>query len=123
MSRWWKASEMEGARTMSIDLGGEDGGRLAGAFAAGCVAAFTFLSLIGKFLWSLIGKTKDDEIGRLKVELDADRERCAAMEVRLVQRIQQLEGFIIAMAPMGGALRQDIQKAISETRVEHGDDR
>lgn len=107
---------------MSIDYLGAEGGRLSMAFAAGCVAAFAFLSLVGKFIWSKIGGAKDERIGHLERQLEkqdrdaeADRRRCADMEVRLVTRIQQLEGFILAMSP--GHLRQEIQAAISEHRV------
>lgn len=115
---------MTGANsTMNIDYGGQQGGILAMAFAAGCIAAFGFLSLVGKFIWSKIGSVKDDRIASLekqlaKQELDAldDRRRCSEMEVRLVQRIQQLEGFILAMSP--GHLRQDFQKALSEQRLD-----
>lgn len=115
---------MTGAdQTMNIDYGGQQGGLLAMAFAMGCIAAFGFLSLVGKFIWSKIGSMKDDRIASLekqlaKQETDAldDRRRCSEMEVRLVQRIQQLEGFILAMSP--GHLRQDFQKALSEQRLE-----
>lgn len=91
-----------------IDLLGADGGRLALAFAAGSAACFTFLRTI--FTSPLRQRIKE-----LESSLDADRERCSAMEVRLVQRINQLEGFILAMSP--GNLRQDFQKALSEQRI------
>ena len=93
---------------MTPDYLGPDGGRLGLAFAAGCIAAFGFLSLIGKFIWSMIGKAKDDEITRLKAEMEADRKRCTEMEVRLVTRIQQLEGYILALAPP--SMRDEIRR-------------
>lgn len=110
-----------------IDLLGEDGGRLALAFAAGCVATFTFMMMIGKWLWGLIGKTKDNEVAQIKAVKDAEitrlehtmeenERKCAEMETRLIQRIQTLEGFILSMAP--GNMRQDFQRVISEQRLE-----
>lgn len=93
------------------------------AFAGGCVATFVFLVGIGRWLWGVIDKArggelaaKDADIARLKAQNDHDNDRCAQMETRLVQRIQQLEGYILALAPEG-SLRQDIQRAISEQRV------
>ena len=99
-----------------LDYLGPQGGLMALAFAAGCVACFSFCALVGRFIWAAIGRVKDDEIALIKAEADADRDRCAAMEVRLVQRIQQLEGIILTIAP--GSMRQQIQAAISEMRVE-----
>lgn len=101
---------------MSLDYGGEQGGQLAMAFAAGCVSASAFWGLIGKFMWSILGKAKDDRIAELERAAVEERHRCAAMETRLVQRIQQLEGFVLAMS--SGDLRQQVQLAISERRVE-----
>lgn len=103
-------------RTMNIDFTGADGGRLAMAFGAGCLATFGFLIMIGRWLWGLIGKAKDDEIARMKIAMEEDRKRCADMETRLVQRVQTLEGFILSMAP--GNLRQDFQRVISEQRLQ-----
>lgn len=91
-----------------IDLMGADGGRLALAFAAGTAACFTFLRTI--FTSPLRQRIKE-----LESSLDADRERCTAMETRLVQRINQLEGLILAISP--GNLRQDFQRALSEQRL------
>ena len=92
-----------------IDLLGADGGRLAMAFAAGCAACFAFLRTI--FTSQL--RTRIQE---LESTIETDRDRCSAMETRLVQRIQQLETFILAMSP--GHLRQDFQKALSEQRMD-----
>lgn len=99
-----------------IDYLGPQGGLMALAFAAGCVACFSFCAIIGRFIWAIIGRAKDDEIARIKAEAEADRDRCAAMEIRLVQRIQQLEGIILTIAP--GNMRQQVQAAISEARIE-----
>lgn len=98
-----------------IDWMGAEGGRLAVAFAAGCTACFVFCVGIGRLLWGVLGKAKDDQITRLTADMAADRIQCSEMETRMVARIQQLEGFILAMSP--GHLRQQIQTAISEQRV------
>lgn len=98
-----------------VDWLGAEGGRLAVAFATGCTACFVFCLGVGRLLWGVLGKAKDDQITQLKADMVADRAQCAEMETRLVQRIQQLEGFILAMSP--GHLRQQIQAAISEQRV------
>ncbi|WP_374551988.1 hypothetical protein [Sphingobium yanoikuyae] len=100
---------------VSIDYTGAHGGQMAMAFAAGCVACTAFWGLIGKYMWSILGKAKDDRIAELEGTIEADRAQCAAMETRLVQRIQQLEGFVLAMS--SGDLRQQVQRAISEDRV------
>lgn len=99
-----------------LDYTGAQGGMLAMAFAAGALFAFGCLAALGKFLWSIIGRVKDDEIARLKLDAKEDRDRCAAMETRLVQRIQQLEGIVLMTSP--GDLRQDVQRALSEYRSE-----
>jgi hypothetical protein len=101
---------------MRIDYMGPQGGALALAFAAGCVACFVFCVTIGRWIWSIIGRVKDDEIAALKNSMKEDRDRCAEMEVRLVQRIQTLEGFILSMAPP--SLRQSMQIALSEQHLE-----
>lgn len=101
---------------MTPDYTGQHGGLLAMAFAAGCVACFAFCSLVGKFMWSILGKAKDDEIARLKQSITDDRQECRDMEIRLVQRIQYLEGILLMVAP--GHMRQQIQTALSEQRIE-----
>lgn len=101
--------------TLSLDYSGQHGGQLAMAFGAGWAACFTICTALGAFLWSILGKAKDARIAELEGTIEEDRERCALMEARLVQRIQQLEGFVLAMSP--GHLRQEIQQAISEQRV------
>lgn len=101
---------------MTPDYTGQHGGLLAMAFAAGCVACFAFCSVVGKFMWTILGKAKDDEITRLKAAIDDDRQQCRDMEVRLTQRIQYLEGILLMVAP--GHMRQQIQTALSEQRIE-----
>lgn len=99
-----------------LDYTGQHGGLLAMAFAAGCVACFAFCSLVGKFMWGILGKAKDDEIARLKQVMAEDRQECRDMETRLTQRIQYLEGILLMVAP--GHMRQQIQTALSEQRIE-----
>jgi hypothetical protein len=93
----------------NLDILGADGGRLAMAFAAGCAACFAFLRTI--FTTPL-----RQRIRQLDDALEADRKRCADMEVRLVSRIQNLEGLFIRTA--SGDFRQEIQMAISELRMD-----
>lgn len=104
---------------LGMDYTGAHGGQMAMAFAAGCVAATAFWGVIGKFMWSVLGKAKDDRIAELEATIEADRAQCAAMETRLIQRIQQLEGFVMGMAP--GDMRQQMQRAISEVRLERAE--
>jgi hypothetical protein len=89
----------------NLDILGADGGRLAMAFATGCAACFAFLRTV--FTTPL-----RQRIRQLDDALEADRRRCADMEVRLVQRVQFLEGFVLSMSQ--GNLRQDMQKVLSE---------
>lgn len=109
---------------MALDLGGEHGGMLAMAFAAGSTATFAFLTAIGK----LLGKGKDNEIALLKQDLAKaddryvgmsasweqamaeERQRCDRMEERLTARIQNLEGVMLMLAP--AFLRPTVEKEI-----------
>lgn len=113
---------MKGEATLDLDYTGPQGGALALAFAAGCGACFTFCALIGKFLWGVLGKAKDDEIASLKearaadkLARDEDRQHCLQMEERLIARIQNLEGALVMGVP--GHLRAQVQAALSEQRV------
>lgn len=106
---------MEGEAALDLDYTGPQGGLLALAFAAGCVACFAFCALIGKFLWGVLGKAKDDEIARLKTSAEEDRQHCREMEERLVARIQNLEGALVMGVP--GHMRAQIQGIISEQRL------
>lgn len=109
---------MRGAVAMSdVNFFGADGGRLAMAFASGCVATFAFVSAIGGFLWKMIGRSRQDRIEELTKCLDEERARCSAMEDRLVNRIEQLE--TILMFEMAGNTRQKAQLAIAEIRRDY----
>lgn len=99
-----------------IDYLGPDGGRLAMAFGGGAIAAWALLLSIGSFVWKLVGRTRLDRIGELERALVEERAACRQMEVRLVSRIQQLETLLIAHG--SGPLRQAMQAAISEIRIE-----
>lgn len=108
---------------MSLDYTGAHGGQLAMAFAAGCVGAFGFCTMIGKILWDrLTGANKEvvtakeDTIAELKKTIEKNEERCAETVAAQSHRIQQLETLLLVHG--SGALRQDLQKVISERRVE-----
>lgn len=105
---------MKATTTMSTDFLGADGGRLAMAFAAGCVATFTFVSGIGAFIWKFVGQTKQDRIDEISAALKNEQDRCAEMEKRLVSRIEQLETILLFEAV--GNVRQGAQIAIAELR-------
>lgn len=106
---------MGAARAMSeLDYFGPDGGRLAMAFAGGWATCLAFCLLVGRWLWGLIGKVKDDQIAAMKADAEEDRRRCADMETRLVARIQNLEGLLIMTSP--GQFRNQVQQSISELR-------
>jgi hypothetical protein len=99
---------------MSTDFLGADGGRLALAFASGCVATFGFVSLLGGFFWKIMGKTRQDRIDQLEAALKDEQARCSEMEKRLVGRIEQLE--TILLFEVAGNVRQGAAIAIAELR-------
>jgi hypothetical protein len=74
-----------------LDYLGAEGGRLALAFAAGCVATFAFMTAIGSFFWKLLGGHRKDRITDLENDLAAERENCRLELSRQSDRIQQLE--------------------------------
>ncbi len=76
-----------------LDWLGQDGGKLAMAFAAGCVATFGFMSAVGGFLWKMIGGHRKDRITELEKELANERAHCASQIQLLTARIQQLEAI------------------------------
>lgn len=103
-----------------IDYFGHEGGRMAMAFAAGCVAAFGFLSTVGGFIWSFIDKARQDRIDELCKELMDERKRCDAMEDRLVRRIEQLE-TILMMGSSGKDRAAVATHEIGEARAEYAE--
>lgn len=96
----------------NVDLLGVDGGRLAMAFASGCIATFAFMAGVGGFIWKLIGKTREDRISDLEKDLADEKQRCNAMETRLTDRIAQLETILLFETV--GHVRNDTQVAIAE---------
>lgn len=101
---------------MDVDYLGAEGGRLAMAFAAGCLACFTFMMMVGSFVWKLIGKTRTDRITELEKALEKEQVHCREMEIRLGNRIQQLEAVILFERT--GQVAQNAQKAISEVHAD-----
>ena len=99
---------------MSVDFLGEDGGSLAMAFAAGCAATFTFCTSIGAFIWKFAGNVRKDRVTELEEALKAESARCAEMERRLVDRVQQLESVLLF--EVAGNVRQNAALAIAELR-------
>src|SRR3546814_992773 len=93
---------MQGAATVNgIDILGADGGKLAAAFATGCVATWGFIQMV--------------LIGPLKKQLQELKDECKERDDRSVQRIQQLEPLLLPHGP--GQLLQQLQAALSEERV------
>lgn len=98
------------ATTMNeLDWLGHDGGRLAAAFAAGCVATWGFLRTI--VTGSLKARVK--ELERCREE---DNERCDRDLERANKRINDLELMLFMHGPAN--LRAAMQAVVSEQRVE-----
>lgn len=98
----------------NLDWLGQDGGKLALAFAAGCVATFGFMSAVGGFIWKMIGGQRKDRITELETALADEKASCHQQIIALNARIQQLEtlftmhtGVQIGLA--GGQLKPAIQ--------------
>lgn len=108
--------QRNGVAAMSLDYTGEQGGLLSMAFAAGCLAASAFWGVIGRFMWSVLGKAKDDRIEQLEATIAENEARCAETAAAQSLRVQQLETLLLLHG--SGALRQDLQRVISERRVE-----
>lgn len=92
-----------GASAVSeIDILGADGGKMAAAFASGCVATWGFIQMI--------------LIGPLKKQISDLKEECERRDDRSAQRINQLETLLLLHGP--GQLRQELQAALSELRAD-----
>jgi hypothetical protein len=85
-----------------MDFMGPDGGTIATAFGAGCVACWGFVQMM------FIGPLKK-QLSQLKIE-------CERREEKLSVRIEQLETILLLHGT--GPLKQELQKAISEIRLE-----
>jgi flagellar capping protein FliD len=105
----------QGASALSLDYTGEQGGIAAMAHMAGWAAATLFWGIVGKFMWRMLGKAKDDTIAELKKTIEKNEERCAETIDAMQRQIDQLQ--MILFTHSSGPLRQDLQKAISEQRV------
>lgn len=101
---------------MSFDYTGEQGGIAALAHMAGWAAATVFWAAIGKLMWGILGKAKDDTIADLKKTIEKNEERCAETIDALSDRVKQLETLLMLHGP--GDLRQDLSRALAELRVE-----
>lgn len=93
---------------VAIDFLGADGGQLAAAFGAGCVATWGFIQM------AMIGPLKS-RISELKDEIGALKDECKDRDDRQAQRINQLETLLLLHG--SGPLRQQLQAALSEDRV------
>lgn len=102
--------------SMEPDYLGELGGRLAMAFAAGWAACFALCSALGAFLWSILGKAKDESIAQLKATMAANELQCAERDNAQQTRILQLETMLWMHGPQ--ALRSQIQAVVSEQHRE-----
>lgn len=85
-----------------MDLLGADGGSLAAAFASGCVATWGFVQMI--------------LVGPLKKQITELKDECKERDDKQAARISQLETMLLLHG--SGELRQQLQAALSETRVE-----
>lgn len=74
-----------------IEWLGQHGGKLALAFAAGCIATFGFMMAVGSFLWKIIGGHRKDRISELEGSLETERQNCASQLQHMADRICQLE--------------------------------
>jgi len=99
--------EAAGSR-VDIDWLGADGGRLAAAFGAGCMATWGFIQM------AMIGPLKG-RVSELKDDIAELKEDCRQRDERSAQRINQLETLLLLHGP--GQLRQQLQAALSEERV------
>lgn len=73
---------------------GADGGRLSLAFATGCVATFGFMSMVGGFIWKIIGGHRKDRITELETALAEEKKNCHDQMALLTGRITQLETIV-----------------------------
>lgn len=111
-----------------IDYMGPTGGALGISFASGFLLAWTVAGVAARWFWALFGdkriKELQDQIERLgerhAAELAAERKRCDEQMALANHRIATLEGVLLASGPP--ALRQAMQAAVSEIRVDQRGD-
>lgn len=107
----------------SVDLMGQHGGELAGAFAGGCVSTAGIMMMAGRWIWERFGATRIKELEAQVARFEAERERDREAYLRDTQRLQdkvdrleeQLRTIMLVSNPP--AMRAQVQGVISETRV------
>lgn len=87
---------------MTIDYTGAEGGRLAGAFASGCVTTWLFVR-------NMVMKPAIKSCHQRCSELEADREW-------LKRRVDTLETILMTYG--NGDIKNAVQSAVSEIRME-----
>lgn len=100
--------EAAGSR-VDIDWLGASGGQLAIAFGTGCAACWGFIQM------AMVGPLKG-RVSELKDEIGELKEDCRQRDERSAQRINQLETLLLLHG--SGPLRQELQAALSEARLE-----
>ena len=90
-----------------VDFTGAQGGALAMAFAAGCAATASVMTIIGGFIWRFFG---DARIKELQAARQQDQDRCDVELALMRARVSQLEGVLLAHGPR--ALRDELQAKI-----------
>lgn len=96
-----------------IDYTGPHGGALAAAFGAGVMFSGALLMAAGRWIWRTFFEPR---IAELKRQMAEEREECARRLAVQDRRIAQLEMLLATYGT--GPLRQAVQTAISEQRVE-----
>lgn len=99
-----------------MDLLGADGGRIAAAFASGWAACMALCTALGAFLWSQLGKAKDEQIASLKAQMEANEARCGETVAALSNRVVQLETMLWMHGPQ--QIRAQVQAVVSEQHLE-----
>lgn len=112
-----------------VDLMGQHGGELAAAYAGGFVSATGIMMAAGRWVWTKFGDKRIDELKaelaslnkareeaerRHEAERERDREIYRRELDRQSDRILVLESMLLQA---GGAQRQSVQAALSETNV------
>lgn len=95
-----------------VDLMGQHGGELAGAFAGGCVSTAGIMMMAGRWIWERFGDTRIKELEALVARVESER-------VRLQDKVDRLEEQLrtIMLVSNPPAMRAQVQGVISETRV------
>jgi len=106
---------LDAGAALKMDFSGEQGGIAAVAHMAGWAAATVFWAAIGKVMWTILGKAKDDTIADLKKTIEKNEERCAETIEALSNRVKQLETLLLLHGP--GDIRQELQRAMSDMEL------